>query len=324
MTMNQLINLIVTITLIEMMLAVGLGVTFVDLAAVARNWRLVARAGLANYVCVPAATVGLLLLFDARAMVAVGFLILAVCPGAPYGPPFTAIARGNVAVAVGLMVILAGSSALLAPILLHCLLPLVSRNEPLPVDATRIVGTLLLTQLLPLCIGMTVRQWRPTLANRLRQPANLVSKVLNLVVVGLILVAQGHLLTEVPPRGFIGMLALLITCWAAGWLLGGPATGNRKAVTLTTSLRNVGVGLVIATSTFAGTLAVTAVLVYGLFEVVGSLLLALWFFLMEKHREAEYVDRGGQRGTDRPDCLPDDAGAARPVKTESQGTSCHE
>src|SRR5262249_45992293 len=117
MTIGQLINVLVTITLIEMMVAIGLGVTFVDLVGVARNWRLVARAGLANYVCVPAATVGLLLLFDPHPLVAAGFLILAVCPGAPYGPPFTEIAKGNLAVAIGLMVLLAGSSAIIAPIL---------------------------------------------------------------------------------------------------------------------------------------------------------------------------------------------------------------
>src|SRR5205823_6151747 len=145
MTIDRLLNVLVTITLIEMMVAIGLGVTFVDLAGVARNWRLVARAILANYVCVPAATVGLLLLFDAHPMVAVGFLILAVCPGAPYGPPFAAIAKGNVASAVGLMVILAGSSAILAPILLHILLPLASGNESLTVDATKIAVTLLVT-----------------------------------------------------------------------------------------------------------------------------------------------------------------------------------
>src|SRR5262249_26396522 len=126
MTIDQLINVLVTITLIEMMVAIGLDVTFVDLVSVVRNWRLVARAALANYVCVPAVTVGLLLLFAPHPRVAAGFLILAVCPGAPYGPPFTAIAKGNVAVAIGLMVILAGSSAILAPILLYYLLPLMS------------------------------------------------------------------------------------------------------------------------------------------------------------------------------------------------------
>ena len=135
MTVDQFINLLVSVTLIEMMAAIGLGVSFGELAGVARNGRLVVRATLANYVCIPAVTVGLLLLFDAHPMVGAGFLILAVCPGAPYGPPFTRIAKADVAVAVGLMVILAGSSAVLAPVLLHFLLPLVSGNEPLKVDA---------------------------------------------------------------------------------------------------------------------------------------------------------------------------------------------
>src|SRR5262249_15289098 len=135
MTLDQAINVLVTVTLIEMMVATGLGVTFTEQAAVARDWRLVARAGVANYVCVPAVTVGLLLLFQAQPMVAAGFLILAVCPGAPYGPPCTALARGPVSVAVGLMVLMAASSALLAPLLLHLLLPVTSGDEPPEVDA---------------------------------------------------------------------------------------------------------------------------------------------------------------------------------------------
>jgi BASS family bile acid:Na+ symporter len=46
-------------------------------------------------------------------------------------------------------------------------------------------------------------------------------------------------------------------------------------MTLTTSLRNVGVGLVIAAGNFANTAAVTAVLAYGLIEILGSVLLAV-------------------------------------------------
>lgn len=274
---TEVINVLVTVTLVEMMAVIGLGVTCADLLASARDWRLAGRAALANYVCVPAATVGLMLLFGPHPLVAVGFLILAVCPGAPYGPPFTAVAKGDVPRAVGLMVLLAGSSAVLAPLLLHYLLPLVSGDEPLTVDTTRIVVTLLATQLLPLCAGVAVRQWRPALAERLQEPAKLVSKVLNLAVVGLILATQFGLLLEIRPRGFVGMLALLAASWAAGWFLGGPGSDLRRTMTLTTSLRNVGVGLVIASSAFPGTPAVTAVLAYGLFGLVGSLLLALWY-----------------------------------------------
>ena len=289
MTIDQLIKILVTVTLFEMMVAIGLGVTIADLVRVARDGRLVARAALANYVCVPAVTLGLLLLFDAHPMAAAGFLILGVCPGAPYGPPFAALAKGNVAVAVGLMVLLAGSSALVAPLLLHYLLPLMSDKEPLQADAAQIATTLLVTQLLPLGVGVAVRQWRPRLAEWLQKPAGLVSKGLNLVTVGLILIAQFDLLREIRLRAFVGMLVLLIASWVAGWLLGGKDLATRKTMTLTTSLRNVGVGLVIATSTFANTPAVTATLVYGLFEVVGSLLLALGWARTARATEAAFL-----------------------------------
>jgi BASS family bile acid:Na+ symporter len=48
-------------------------------------------------------------------------------------------------------------------------------------------------------------------------------------------------------------------------------------VALTTSLRNVGLGLVIVTGNFGGTPAVSAALAYGIVEVLGSLAVALWW-----------------------------------------------
>src|SRR5262249_25957627 len=123
MSLDRLINIVVTVTLIEMMVLIGLRVTFAELGATVRDWRLLSRAALANYVLVPALVGGLLASFGSGPMVAVGFLVLAVCPGAPFGPPLAGIARANVAVAVGLMVVLAGSCAILAPVLLHVLLP---------------------------------------------------------------------------------------------------------------------------------------------------------------------------------------------------------
>jgi BASS family bile acid:Na+ symporter len=270
------IQILVPITLIEMMVAIGLGVKLAELTAIARNWRLVMKAALANYLCVPVVTVGLLLLLQPTdLMVPAGFLILAVCPGAPFGPGCTRIAKGNVATAVGLMVLLAGSSALAAPLLLHFLLPLLSASKTLHVDAVKIVVTLLVTQLAPLCLGLSIRHWLPGLANKLQAPANVLSAILNLATFSMVLVVYFPLLIEIRLRGYVGMLVLLVTSWAAGWLLGGPGSENRKASALTTSLRNVGVGLVIATGNFGGTAAVTAVLAYGIIEIVGSLLLAL-------------------------------------------------
>jgi BASS family bile acid:Na+ symporter len=82
MSVDRLINLLVAVTLMEMMVTVGLRVTFGELVETARNWRLVTRAALANYVLVPAVAIALLLLFQAPPLVVAGFLVLAVCPGA--------------------------------------------------------------------------------------------------------------------------------------------------------------------------------------------------------------------------------------------------
>ena len=233
--LNQLINLLASITLLEMMVAIGLGVSIGDLLPVATDWRLVTKAVLASYACVPAAAVGLLILFHAEPFVAAGFLVAAVCPGAPYSPPFTGLAKGNVAVSVGLMVILAGSSALLAPLLLQLLVPFALQFLPplrtdgpaLAIDGSKVVLTLLVAQFLPLCVGLAVRQWRPNLADRLKRPANLLSMVLNLTMLGLILFAQFDMLIGIPLRAYAGMLVLVLAGVAAGWLLSGSGTRSR-------------------------------------------------------------------------------------------------
>jgi BASS family bile acid:Na+ symporter len=173
------------------------------------------------------------------------------------------------------MIVLAGSSVIVAPIALRCLLPLVPGSDPLVIDFSRIAITLLLTQFLPLCLGVAVRHYWPTVAERIHKPANSLSKILNLFTVGLILVVQFGMLTEIRPRGFVGMVVLLLVSWTAGWLLGGPTSQTRKALAVTTSLRNFGVGLVIVTSTFQGTPAVASVVAYGLISLLGTIVLAL-------------------------------------------------
>lgn len=278
MTLESLVSPAVTVAVFETMAAVGLGVAVADVMTVAGDGRLLARAVLANYVLVPAVTVSLLMAFGAHPMVAAGFLVLAVCPGAPFGPPLAILAGGNAAVSVGLMTILAVSSAVIAPVSLCLLLPWVSATQGLtPETVTRILLTLIGVQILPLFAGLGIRHCRPALAARLTRPANRLGKVLNAVAVALILAAHYPLLIEVKLKGFVGMLLLLAASLAAGWFLGGSGPGHRKAMALTTALRNVGVGLVIVTGAFAGTPAVTAALAYGLVGVLGSLALALYW-----------------------------------------------
>ena len=209
MNIDQIINLLATITLIEMMITIGLGVAPLQIITVARDRGLLIRAALANYVCVPVAAILLFMLFRPSPMVAAGFLIAAVCPGAPYGPPFTSMAKGNVVTAIGLMVILAGSSAIVAPVLLSSLLSVVAYDSTVTVNVSKMIMTLLISQLLPLCAGLYVRDRHPAFAARIKKPFGKLSLVLNLTLLTVILSVQFRILAGIRFHAYLGMMSLL-------------------------------------------------------------------------------------------------------------------
>jgi BASS family bile acid:Na+ symporter len=274
---DRIISILAALTLTAMMVATGLTVRRTDLRATFVNRRLVTRVALANYVAVPAITVALLAWLRIDPGVAAGFLVLAVCPGAPFGPAVAAVARGDVASATGLMVVLAGSSALLAPLLLPRLLPLGGGMEGVRIDAMAVAGTLLVTQLLPLFAAVVFHERRPDLAARLRPLAGGGSRALGAATGALVFFAHAGLLLRIRMSGVAAMVILLALSLGAGWWAGRGDAGLRRAAALTTSLRNVGAALAITGSAFAGTAAATAVIAYFFVEVLGSLAVALWW-----------------------------------------------
>jgi bile acid:Na+ symporter, BASS family len=216
------------------------------------------------------------LAFHASPMVAAGFMVAAVCPGAPYAPPFTSLAKGNVAVAVGLMVVLAASSAIVAPLLLGFLLPLITGSAHVGIDVAKMIRTLLGAQLLPLCVGIWIRHSHAALADRLKKPASALSLSLNLVLLTVIIIVQFQTLADIHVRGYFGMLCLVLATLFAGLLVTKRGQADTaKSVILTTSVRNVGVSLVIATASFPGTAAITSATAYALFQTVVIALVAL-------------------------------------------------
>jgi len=261
--------------LIEMMLAVGLGVSLRDAAQVFTDVRLVSRAAIANYFLVPAAAIVLLFLFRTQPEVAAGFLLVAVCPGAPFGPPLVGLAKADLHVSVGLMVLLAASSAIVAPLLMTMLLPLVAHGARLEVDFVKVLKILLVAQLLPLAIGLAIKWKRPELAARFVKPATRLMGILSLLVFGLIVQRHFEALRQIRATGFLGISLLVALCVVAGLLVGGPLRSKRWAVALTTGTRNVGVALAIATESFPGTAVVTSVVVFAIFQTVLLALLAL-------------------------------------------------
>jgi bile acid:Na+ symporter, BASS family len=173
------------------------------------------------------------------------------------------------------MVVLVATSALVSPALLRLFAGPLTGDKRLTFDVARTSLTLLLGQVMPLMVGLAVSHWRPRLADRLLVPARRGATLLNVAFIALVLTAQYRILLQIKALAWVGMLTLLVSCAFIGWAAGGRGAGGRKAMALTTAVRNNGVGMVIATGAFPGTPAVTAAMIYGLVGFLGSLLLAL-------------------------------------------------
>jgi len=164
---------------------------------------------------------------------------------------------------------------LLAPVLLTVLLGWLAPASDLRIDFLQIASTLLLTQIVPLGIGLGFHAWSPRWSATLARPLAVLANLLLLLVLGMILATQYQTLGAIRLRGWLGMLALLAASLCLGWLCGGPAQRTRRALTVTTGVRNAAVGLVIVGANFANTPAVTAVVAYALVSIGGTLACAV-------------------------------------------------
>jgi predicted Na+-dependent transporter len=143
---------------------------------------------------------------------------------------------------------------------------------------------LLITQLLPLLLGLGIHRGASRLTRAIVKPVGRVANILLLALVGVILTTQHATLTAIRLRGWLGMGLLLLASLGIGWSCGGPGVATRKAMAATTATRNAAVGLVIATNNFAGTPAATAVVAYGLVSIGGAL---AWALLLGKFAALE-------------------------------------
>ncbi|MBW8862683.1 MAG: bile acid:sodium symporter [Acidobacteria bacterium] len=222
------------------MLGMGLGLRVAEIAAPLRNRRLVVLSLAANFIVMPALAVALARLLRLDEPLGIGLLLLGAAGGAPLLPKLAQMARGNLAFAVGLMVLLMVITVGYIPIVLPLLLPGISVN---PVQIAR---SLILLMLLPLGAALAVNAYRPRLAARVKPPLD---RIANVSLVALIaLQTLLNLRSVAAVFGTFGILAAVVFLaagYATGWALGGPARDTRVVLGLGTSQRNIAASVVV-------------------------------------------------------------------------------
>jgi BASS family bile acid:Na+ symporter len=275
-----IVKVMAALSLVSLMFWMGMKAKFVDVLASAKNLKLIGLGVLANFILVPILTLGLLHIFSPDNLVCVGFLVLAVCPGAPVGLPFVAIARGDVAVAISQMIILCTISVFLSPLLLGLLFKYLFKEDDLVIDYLKVIQTLFLIQILPLALGFFLHHKAPIFAERSIKVLGMLSNLLLIITVLLILRVEYETLTMIRFLDWMVMLILFFGSLGIGWLCGGSDKRIHTTMVITTGIRNAAIALVIVSNNFSGTPAVTIVVAHSLLCILGGFSFAYFLRLV--------------------------------------------
>lgn len=264
MTIEALIRPLTVITIAGLVVSVGLRVNIGEIVAAVRQPGLVARSLIANLVLAPLLIVGIAWIFELPTDLSVGLVLMAAAPFAPMAPAFAGVAKGDVRLAAGHMVLYCMLAVVITPPLCQLLFSALPDAGGVEFNVGAIIVSLLLTVFLPLSVGLAIHEFAPRLAARLLRPVNVSSLVILLALVVLIFVEQYDALAALGPLVFAVMFLCTEGALAIGYALGGPGRDTRRALGLGTSVRNMGVAMPIATDSFAGTPVVLSVIAYSL------------------------------------------------------------
>ena len=248
---------------VSSMLAMGAGLTIPQIAEPLRNARLVGLALLANFVVMPLGALALARLLWLDEPFGTGLLLLGCAAGAPFLPKLAELAKGNLAFAVGAMVLLMVVTVGYLPIVLPLLLPGIT------VDAWEIARSLLLLMLLPLASGLALKARYGELAARVKPVLDWISNVSLILLICLITAANIDKVLQVfGTRAILAGLLFIVLGLGIGWLLGGTSADTKRVMALGTAQRNIAAALVVASQSFNDAKVVVMVIVVAIVGLI--------------------------------------------------------
>lgn len=264
--LSQAFTPVVLVYLVGTMLASGLSLTPAEIFGPFRNVRLTLSAAVGNYVLVPVIAVLLARAFGLDESLRYGLVLLALTAGAESIPLLTMNAKGNVGLAVGLLVTSLLIGVFYVPFMLGIFL------KEVQIDKIHLLIKLSVTVALPIVIGLVVKASNEKAAKFLAHYAHMVANLFMALTVLLILALNYDKFFALLGSRAIGVaLIYIVLTFLLGYLLGGPEHGNRSPMAFWFGARNASISMLLATDLFPD----RNVLVMASVTVILMILLAL-------------------------------------------------
>ncbi|MGB1185887.1 MAG: bile acid:sodium symporter family protein [Flavobacteriaceae bacterium] len=195
----------------------------------------------------------IVVLFGLNPSMAIGVMIISICPGGPTSNLITQVSRGN----IGLSVTLTSLSSLITvftiPILLSKFIAYFSGDTDVVIQIPILETMLqiLVITVIPVSIGMMIRKRREAFVLRMEKPMRTASTVLFVIIFLIIIIANKDNLIQAMKEVGLPTLLLNLSTMGLGYLsakLFGITGKSQISITIESGIQNGTLAFVIATT----------------------------------------------------------------------------
>ncbi len=245
---------VVVIFIVATMFGVGLSTTFGGLGNVFTNGWFVLGALVASLLAIPLLGWGIAELFNLPTASYIALVLLAASAGGPFSVALNKNQKGDVVSGAAMMVLLALIGSVATPLIADWLFGLSDTVSGAvgSINVGELVRTIIILQVIPLFLGMSMSTWTPGTASSWNPPVERVASVSFIAVMaGMLLGGFRDMIALFGTRTLLAAAVAGLLFFAAGWLLSPGPERLRSTGGFVGGVRNVAPVLVIALGAFA-------------------------------------------------------------------------
>jgi arsenite transporter len=225
------------------MVTMGLSLTVSQIVEPFKNIRMVILSVIANFLIVPLFAFGLVWLLPVSEGVRIGIILVSLGGGAPFIPMVVKTAKGRVAGAIGLMLLLLIVTIFFMPIVV----PLIFSGAS--VSSLAIAKSLIFTMLVPLLLALFVKAYFSDIAVRIQPFASIITNIaISISVIAMVFLYTKTITSNISVLPII--LLFFLGSMAIGYFTGGKNRNARIILSVGTGLRNPPITILVASNNF--------------------------------------------------------------------------
>jgi BASS family bile acid:Na+ symporter len=272
---------LVPIGLMLIMFSMGLTLKLGDFKLVLANGKTVFAGLGGQLVLMPLLALGIGWALQLSPQYALGLFILGICPAGTTSNALTFVGRGNTALAVVLTALSSLITVFSIPILLSWAIPHFAAGGTVPeLSIPSVMMQLIRITILPIAVGMILRRFAPTLAERMSRWFRPISLIVLIAVIAFAVgVSLDMVLANLWGAG-PAILLLNVAAMAAGLGIArliGAGSADAMTLAIEVGVHNVTLATFLTLTVLNSLPLAVTQNIYGLVMIVNAMLLIRWF-----------------------------------------------